>query len=367
VLGRFVLGRDRTGRFEDRTVDYLKIETSLDGRQWQVVFEQKGLTTLNGLSRGRSLHVEVAPVKAHWVRATVDSLTATNGLLACVDEFEVYAPVTKQTAGLPRVQWGKPASPVRRTTLEVKAFAPYVENEQEVLQLELRNRGAMTALFCEPHPLLVYRTDLFIENNNCFIPPGESRIITIRAAEHPRDGLSLAQTGWKLSCWNADELTVAPSPEVILSVGRADQMCREFDGYFQPEKAKGVAESLCSGKRPDSAKLSYRLFSEGLARFSFDLTAAQAGKPARLRLHTADQSDSTATVVQVALNGRKLEKTLPRGLGIQRRDPAHLAFPATIEFEVSGSDLRKGKNSLTVAVQGDGWFSWDALDLVQKP
>jgi hypothetical protein len=109
------------------------------------------------------------------------------------------------------------------------------------------------------------------------------------------------------------------------------------------------------------------LFSEGLARFSFDLTAAQAGKPARLRLHTADQSDSTATVVQVALNGRKLEKTLPRGLGIQRRDPAHLAFPATIEFEVSGSDLRKGKNSLTVAVQGDGWFSWDALDLVQKP
>ena len=42
----------------------------------------------------------------------------------------------------------------------------------------------MTALFCEPHPLIEYRTDLFIDNNHCFIPPGESRTITIRTARH---------------------------------------------------------------------------------------------------------------------------------------------------------------------------------------
>ena len=365
VLGRFALGRDRTGRFDDRTVDYLKIETSLDGRQWQVVFERTGLATLNGLGRGRSLHVEVAPVKARLVRATVDSLTSTNGLLACVDEFEVYAPATKQTAGLPRVQWGKPASPVRRTTLEVVAAEPYVENEQEVLRLELRNRGPMTALFCEPHPLLVYRTDLFIENNNCFIPPGESRIITIRASEHPRDGLSLAQTGWRLSCWNADEVIVDPSPEVMLSVGRWDKMCREFDGYFKPQQGKGVAGSGSTGKRPDPRDLWFSLSGTSRARFDFDVTAAQAGKAARLRIHTADQSDSVSTVVEVTLNGRKMEKALPSGLGMQVRDPDHLAFPATIEFELSGSDLHKGKNTLTVAVKGNGWFSWDALDLVQ--
>ena len=69
----------------------------------------------------------------------------------------------------------------------------------------------------------------------------------------------------------------------------------------------------------------------------------------------------------VELNGRTMESTFPKGLGIQSRDPAHLAFPASVEFDVPRSELRKGKNLLTVTIKGGGWLSWDALDLVTKP
>ena len=39
-------------------------------------------------------------------------------------------------------------------------------------KIDLSNRGSMTALFCEPHPLLSYRTDIDINNNHAFIPAG---------------------------------------------------------------------------------------------------------------------------------------------------------------------------------------------------
>ena len=71
----------------------------------------------------------------------------------------------------------------------------------------------------------------------------------------------------------------------------------------------------------------------------------------------------SAPKVAVTFNGRQMEKSLPAGMGIQRTDPAHLAFPATLEFQVPAADLRPGKNTLEVCVQDDGWFSWDALDI----
>ena len=36
TLGRFRFGRDRTGVLSDRCADYMKIETSLDGKTWQI-------------------------------------------------------------------------------------------------------------------------------------------------------------------------------------------------------------------------------------------------------------------------------------------------------------------------------------------
>jgi len=255
---------------------------------------------------------------------------------------------------------------VRRTTLAVKASRQRVDGGQEILELEVRNNGPMTALYCEPHPLLVYRTDLFIDNNNCFIPPGESRMITLRAARCSSCGLSLAQTGWRISCWNADDLNVAPNDNVLLALGRRDQMCREFAGYFASDSCTSDATTLSSGHRPDPKSIPYRLGSGGRVRFDFEATAGQAVQPTRLRLHTADQAQSPITVVEVEMNGRKMEATLPKGLGIQSRDPAHLAFPATLEFEIPASQLHVGRNSLAVGVKGNGWFTWDALDLVGK-
>ena len=259
------------------------------------------------------------------------------------------------------------AYPIRRTALQMTAAPVRIEGDQEVLDLQVKNTGMMTTLFCEPHPLIVYRTDLFIDNNNCFIPSGESRVITIRASINPECGLSLAQTGWTISTWNADDVTVASSAEVLLSVGRWDKMCREFLGYFDVNQVTNGAGTVCTGNRPDSETLPYRLSGTGTVRFEFKCTRAQAGRAARLRIHSADQAESAPTVVQITINGRELEKTLPKGLGIQRADPAHRAFPATVEFDLAGSDLREGKNLLRVSIKGDGWFTWDALDLVLVP
>jgi hypothetical protein len=85
-----------------------------------------------------------------------------------------------------------------------------------------------------------------------------------------------------------------------------------------------------------------------------------------LRIHTADQAEKTPTKVAVTLNGRRMKRSLPLGLGIQQTNPAHLAFPATVEFQVPAADLRPGKNSLEVRVQDEGWFSWDAMDLISS-
>jgi len=362
-VGQVVLSRDRTARFEDRPFNYLKIEASLEGQQWQSVFEQDGITALPGFARGKSLQVELVPAKARFVRVTIESTNRT--LLACIDECEIYAPAKSAAGPSPRAQWGRPSQPVRRTSLQVSVSGYRVSRGQEVLEFTVRNRGAMTALFCEPHPVLAYRTDLFIENNNCFIPPGESRVIQVRANCPAAGGLSLVETDWRISCWNADELEAPHNTKVLLAVGRRDEMCREFEGYFGQDKTQREPLQRRSSRR-DAAAVSYRLQGNEPAQFAFDVDAAHAGQPACLRLHTADQADSVETLVAVELNGCQQERPLPKGLGIQLRDPAHLAFPATVEFNLPGSAIRKGRNQLTVKVRNGGWFSWDALNLVSS-
>ncbi len=54
-------------------------------------------------------------------------------------------------AGL--LNWGS-SHPVDRATLEVTATPVRLEGGQEVLDLAVKNIGTMTALFCEPHPLI---------------------------------------------------------------------------------------------------------------------------------------------------------------------------------------------------------------------
>ena len=340
IVGRFKLGRDRTGGFSDRGTDYLKIEVSLDGQTWKTVVEQSAVASLPGYGGSKAMTVSITPVETRFVRATVNSKDPARGELACIDEFEVYAPLNPPPLATPRVDIlsGGPEirRPVYRTTLRVTPAPLRREGEQEVLELAVRNNGTMTALFCEPHPQLVYRTDLFIDNNNCYIPPGETRTFTIRAPYQSQCGLKLAQTGWRVSCWNADDAVVSPTSDVLLWAGRRDKTSKAFPGK-NPVLAGG-----------------------DVARFEF--TGRGTGK-ARLRIHTADQSPEPA-IVEVSINGRSMEKPLPRGMGIQREEPDHLAFPATLEFDLRGTDLKAGRNTLSVRIKNSGWFSWDALDLV---
>ena len=378
TLGRFKWGRDRTGLLSDRPANYLKIETSLDGKQWQTVFEKDELTRLPDFTPAKTMVIQIKPVEAEYLKVTVTPPGMEKGPFPVIDEFEAYAPATIPPSTLPQVVVLERdcSRPLRRTTLEVQALPVRVEGEQEVLELVVKNTGPMTAFPCEPHPLVSYRTDLFIDNNHCFIPPGESRTITIRADRKAVCGLSLAQTGWWVSCWNAERVEVAPGDEVLLAVGRRDQMCREFAGYpasrssaLQKEgtglnESSGGRSSAPPLFRPDPGQVPYLVQGQSLARFEFPVSRALAKRPAWLRIHTADQSKDIRAAVAVTVNGQSFEQTLPAGLGVQNSDPAHLAFPATATFDIPAGALRDGTNTLEVQVKNGGWFTWDSLECV---
>jgi len=363
MIGRFKTRRARTGI----PVKSLNIQTSLDGKTWETAFKDSNLAKRRCYSPDKTVVVEIKPVRAQYVRVEED-MKKTGGTTERpnVAQFEVYAPGEEES--YPSLRFEETGievgMPVQRTSLQVTVSPQGIEGDEEVYRMTVKNTGKMTALLCEPHPLLVYRTDLFIDNKNCFIPPEESRVITIRAPRNSESGLTLAQTGWRITCWNADDLTIAPSADVPLSVGRRDKLCREYAGYFDPASVTYSTETVCKGSRPDTETIPYRLERAGSVRFVFDCTEAQAEKGARLWIHTADQSCDVATVVETNINGKTIAQTLPKGLGIQFKDPAHLAFPATLQFDIPASELHAGENTLTVRVKGAGWFSWDALDLV---
>lgn len=250
-----------------------------------------------------------------------------------------------------------------RTTLDVAHYAHHREADRERLHIELTNIGEMTALFCEPHPLLSYRTDIDIENNYAFVPPGERRVITISAPADSPEGLTLAQTGWRISCWNADDLVIPQSSDVLFSIGRRDAMTRGFAGYGDLARIEGMTAVELEGTRPDPSALPLLMNRDRRVSFVFDAGAGVAG-PARLRLHTADQAQSHNPLIDATLNGRTFQTELETGLGIQNRDPAHLAFPQTVAIDLPRGTLVAGANTLEVSVVNDSWFTWDAIDLI---
>ena len=266
---------------------------------------------------------------------------------------------------------GLPFRPVRRTSLIVSASPCRVAGQEEVMALTLKNTGVMTALFCAPEPLIEYRTDLLIENNHCCIPPGESRTVTVRAPIASQGGLSLSQTGWRITCWNADEVRIEPAGDVLLALGRRDAMCREFLGYGDVAKIAQPPPPVLNGRLANPSLLPALLLGapenepqRGPARFTFDAVASQTNRPSRLRIHTADRHRAIGPVVEVVVNGRSFTRAMPTGGGLQNSDPAQLAYPATAEFQLPDGTLRQGENTLEVRVKNASWFSWDSMDLV---
>ena len=382
MVGRFKLGRDRLGDWIDRHVDYLRIETSVDGKVWECGFEKAGVGSLApvGGIGALSMIVNVVPRRAQFVKVMVDPKEPGSGMFACIDEFEVYAPAQELGQTVPSLQFleSRPEvpRPVRRTRLTVSALPSRVEGGMEVLELVVKNPGTMTALLCETHPLIEYRTDLFIDGNHCFVPPGESRTMTVRApiarrGLGPQKGLAnaaadltLAQTGWCISCWNAEDVVVEPSSDVLLAVGRRDAMCREFSGYTDPSRLPKNAETLLVGTRPNPSALPFLVTAQSQAAFKFHVAAERTGEKVLFRLHTADQAADAPTTVEILINGKRFEVTLPKGLGLQRTEPAHLAFPCSVVLTLPSGTLVAGENRVEVRVTGSGWFTWDALQLV---
>jgi hypothetical protein len=366
TLGRFKFGRDRLGLSADRPANYIKIETSLDGERWETVFEQNNLTQLAGFDPFEDVEIQVHPVAAQHLRVSLVPPGAdAKSPLPILDELEVYPPAQKLPDTLPTVAVVKktdPRRPTRRTTLVVAASPMRREGAEEVLELSVRNTGSMTAFFGEVHPMIRYRTDLLVDNNHFFIPPDESRTITIRSRSV--EGLSLAETGWWISCWNADRVEVPPASNVLLSVGRLDRMGREFLG--QPAQGRAVASSsvILEGKRPDPSGLPRILEGGVSARFEFPVAPGLTARPACVRVHTADQAPEGGALVVCAVNGKVFEQALPQGLGVQRADPGHLAYPATLEFMLPEETLKPGPNVVEVKLKGPGWFAWDSLECV---
>ncbi len=268
--------------------------------------------------------------------------------------------------------------PVRRTTLQASPRPVRTERSDEVLEINLKNIGEMTALFCTPHPLLEYRTDFMVLNNHISIPPGESRSITISGPARPKGGLTLAQTGWRLSCWNTDDVVIQPDQDVLLSFGRRDAMTLEYAGYHgDPVQALDPTKPAVlelAGRRPDSSQIPLLMpgpLNVKLAnlqphsmRFAVEVTPQETARPSRLRIHTADQDHVYGPVVEVIANGKSFTKSLRPGLGKQVAEPAHLAYPQTAEFDLPAGTWRAGRNFLQIRVKDGGWFSWDSLDLV---
>lgn len=280
-----------------------------------------------------------------------------------VERVEVFGPADSATPLRGLLAGADDEIALSRADLRAEARSHQSEGATEKFQIELINDSPMTALFCEPHPLLNYRTDLDIDNNHAFIPPGETRLITISAPLASDSGLSLPQTGWRVSCWNADDVIIPASDDVLFSIGRQDAMTREFARNDESAQPGEVIEISIEGTRPDPAGLPYLMTIGRTVSFDFDV-ADDMARPARLRLHTADQDKRLAPQLEVMVNGKRFEATLGAGLGIQKYDPDHLAFPQTCEIKLPGGTLRGGRNSIHIQMLNRSWFSWDAIDLI---
>lgn len=105
TIGRFCIGRDRQGEYDDRWCDALRIETSVDGKQWQTVFDKKELCSHPDFDSGGTVAIEVSPILAGFVRVTVNGKSAGDGDRPCVDEFEVYAPPARPSEQVPSLRF----------------------------------------------------------------------------------------------------------------------------------------------------------------------------------------------------------------------------------------------------------------------
>jgi len=358
TIGRYRIGRDRTGEEKDRSIGTLKIETSQDGKVWSSAFEYPGFAEMPAYTPRSTVEVLTTPIKAHYVRVKLGE--------GAVDEFEVYAPLLSAPAGLPMARVEDLPDyivPVKRTVLSASIVA-LSQKDGESLKITLKNTGKMTALFSKVEPLLVHRLDLLMSNNFIIVPPGESRDIIIRKAVNSTEELSLLQTGWRIKTWNAGDVIIQPSADLLFSFGRADVMSQEFQGADVNDTAAfGKYNIAVTGNNPDATHIPWIVTPESTLTSLITIPASAATQGARLYIRTADQS-SSASSIAVEINGKRFLLPLPAGLGKQDRIPYQLAYPYTATIDIPASVLVKGENNIKIRTE-KGWFTWDACEMIQ--
>lgn len=249
--------------------------------------------------------------------------------------------------GVPYALTGVAGGKISATKLTVADVAFSEADGWETLAITLHNDGDMTALLPELHPLLKYRTDLFIENNFSFVPPHESRVITVRAR---KASLSLSQLGWWIDCRNAEKIVLPPDEAVLLYMGREDATAHAYADA-------GSAAVTAADRSVDPAAMPRLIRGEASIAF----TAAEGA--AELQLAFADTAAQTK--LTVAVNGTAYPLVITDGLGIQESDPEHLAYPHCATLAIPAGVLKAEENTLTFTVE-EGWFTWDALCLVKR-
>lgn len=242
---------------------------------------------------------------------------------------------------------------VKITAIETEAVRAYEDEENEYLELTVKNTGTMTAMFIEVHPKLVYRTDLYIDNNFVSIPPSESRKIIV-CGKKTAKGLALSQTGYEIDCWNAEPLTITPDKSVLLFMGRRDSICREFS-----QAAAGALQKVSTADAMvDAAKVSYIL--EGKLVIDFVTPGENAGKEALLSLYICDNDPVGIGCVGIKINSYSAKAMLRAGLGVQANEPWHLAFPKALTFSIPEGIIKEGQNTLEIET-ANGWITFDAM------
>lgn len=222
-VSRVCLGRDRSGRSHDRSLDAIRIELSDDGFAWAEVAKFDRLAPLLGSrlgGQGATLRPAYLPVwtldvrfpatRARYIRVTVQGRRGDPRFVA-LDEVEVYADpaiVVEEPQFI--VRDGREAShQLPSTTLEAIVTSATTENDGlEVLHLEVANVGTAMALFCEVGAVGAYRPRLLSSAVGLSIPPGESRVISVRS--DPAMSPPQAASVWQVSAWNAEPCRVQP-------------------------------------------------------------------------------------------------------------------------------------------------------------
>ncbi len=339
----------------------LRWKAVLRDRFGKVYLERSGRADIDPLETAWLSELDVTPPA--WVRmgpVFCELTLRDNGGAVLGERLHVFAPqgvehplsgllyeVADRPFGVPYVTTGMVPGRVKQTELVLEESRFTEDGENEYASFALKNTGEMTALFVKAEPMTAYRTDLFIDNDFCFIPPGESRTISVRCRKN--GNIPLSRTGFAFAGWNTNAAERTPDEKVLLYMGTRNHTCREY-------AKDGNREVRADGRSISPEQVRY--LADGPVSFLFD---SDWDGPAVLTLNLSDTSKEGGAV-RISLGGFETELSLPEGYGLQKENPEQLAQSAALTVRLPAGSLSKGSCRLKIELVS-GWFTWDSLFL----